>query len=173
MGFGLRKLARQARCPRCGYQLTGLDRRATCPECGTDAIRRHQLRRERELYRNGWLQAYWIIAILSALPIVPLLANLTAGLIWSGVMPWHPDFQTNLHNGPTRFFDMTTMLGLFDLFFTVMAWQFQFVSFWFLVWLKCSARLELRTPVLLWILMAVALLSPFLLWVLVGWAAFD
>lgn len=173
MGLGLRNLARQARCPRCGYQLTGLDRRATCPECGTDAIRRHQLRRERELYRNGWLQAYWIIAILSALPIVPLLANLTAVVIWSGVVPWHTDFNSQLHNGPTRFFDTTAMLGLFGLFFTVMAWPFQCVLFLYLVWLKCSARLEQRTPVLAWILMASALLSPLLLWQLVGFVAFD
>lgn len=172
MGLGLRKLARQAHCPRCGYQLSGLDQRAICPECGTDANSRLQLKRKRDLSRVGWLQAYWAIAFVAALPLATAAINIVAAMIFLASRPNGPGWR-HVETGEFPILDITMALTMLGFLGSVLLWPFMLLLLASIAWGRWTERHHRTTPWSLWLLLPLPLALPVMIWVVMNLMIFP
>lgn len=172
MGRGLRQLARQARCPRCGYDVAGLDPRATCPECGIDASSKVQLRRNRAFARTGWLQAYWIIALVAALPLATAAINIVAAMGFLGSRPSGPGWR-HVETGEFPILDITMALTMLGFLGSVLLWPFMLLLLASIAWGQWSERHHRTTPWSLWLPLPLPLALPVMIWVVMNLMIFP
>lgn len=168
MGSGLDQLARQARCPRCGYHLGGLGPAAVCPECGTDARGRAELR-DRRQRRLAFLHSYWALAILSALPLLALLVNAIAATLWQNAWPWQPRYRAHVENNEFMVLDVSAGLTILGFLGSVVLWPFLVLLLVYTLWSRWCDRHQRETPWWLWLLMPGPILLPFAMWWAIGW----
>ncbi len=168
MGLGLTTLARKTRCPRCGYDLAGLDGFAPCPECGIDATGRDDLR-DRRQRRLAFLHSYWALALLSALPLLPLLVNCVAAVFWQRALPWQAGYHFHVETNEFMVLDVTSGLAILGFLGSVVLWPFLVLLLAYTLWLRWCDRHHQGTPWWLWLLMPGPLLLPFALWWAIDW----
>ncbi|MFI4916190.1 MAG: hypothetical protein ACIAS6_06760 [Phycisphaerales bacterium JB060] len=168
MGLGLDTHARKTRCPRCGYDLAGLGQLAPCPECGTDALGREELR-DRRQRRLAFLHSYWALAILSALPLLPLLINAIAATLWQNAWPWQPGYQAHVESNDFLLLDVSAGLTILGFLGSVVLWPFLVLLLAYTLWSRWCDRHHRATPWWLWLLMPGPILLPFAMWWAIGW----
>lgn len=166
MGPGLRQLARQARCPRCGYDVAGLDPWATCPECGIDHAGRIKRLERRDRRSLDWMQAYFFLAIIGGSTYVPMLTNIIAGIFWNGAMPWDPGFRTFVENDDLPILDMRFGFAFMGMLISALLWPFMLAMLAWIMWNRWRDRRDKRTPWWLWLLLVAPAISPVVLWYL-------
>ena len=150
-----------SRCPRCRYKLAHLDESCVCPECGLDEDGRQKLWESRNRRRESWLLAYWIIAVVAALPIVPMLANTAAGMVYLRLRPASPGWHAE--SGEFPLLDVTATFSLLGVLASLLFWPFLVLISAYIVYSnRATSQRDQLTP-LVWLLMAAALATPLVL----------
>ena len=146
------------RCPRCKYDLSSLGEACVCPECGTDEEARTELWAARVRARSRWLLAYWFVTTISAAPLILILINITAALVYLDARPgswaWHAQ------SGQFAVLDITATLSILGLLGTLVLWPVLVVMFGCLVYADKSASRNKRLSPVVWLLMVVAHFLP-------------
>jgi hypothetical protein len=168
MGLGIGKLARKTLCPRCGYDLAGLNGFVACPECGIDATGRSDLRDRRER-RVAFLHSYWALALLSAVPLLPLLVNSIAAIFWQKALPWQTGYHFHVETNEFMVLDVTCGLTILGFFGMVVLWPFLVLLLAYTLWSRWCDRHQQDTPWWVWLLMAGPILLPFAMWWAMNW----
>jgi hypothetical protein len=143
--------------------LGGLHTSDRCPECGADAEVRRELV-ERRQRRRAWLHSYWALGALLALPFLPLLVNIAAGIVWHGAWPWQNGYATFVENDVFPVLDVTAGLTFLGAIGSVLLWPFLVLLLAYTAWSRWCDRHIRTTPWWLWLLMLPPISTPFVLW---------